>query len=93
MSNMTLRVGHRGLITIPKALREAYGIQPGDAVTFLDLGGIFVLSPKPSEIDKLVDQISAELQAEGETLESMLHALREERDRDKEFRNYLSQDA
>ena len=85
MSNMTLRVGQRGLITIPKALREAYGIQPGDALTLLDLGGTFVLSPKPAEIDTLADQIAAELQTEGETLESMLLALREERDRDGGF--------
>jgi AbrB family looped-hinge helix DNA binding protein len=78
---MTLHVAQRGLITIPKELREAYGIQPGDALTLLDLGGVFVLSPKPSGIDALADRIAAELQEKGETLESMLQALREERER------------
>ena len=78
---MTLHVAQRGLITIPKSLREAYGIQPGDALTLLDLGGVFVLSPKASQIDTLADRIAAELQDRGETLESMLQALREERER------------
>jgi AbrB family looped-hinge helix DNA binding protein len=78
---MRLQVAQRGLITIPKALREAYGIQPGDELTLLDLGGVFVLTPQPSQVDALANQIAAELQARGETLESMLQALREERQR------------
>jgi AbrB family looped-hinge helix DNA binding protein len=81
MSSMTLHMAQRGLITIPKVVREAYGIQPGDAMTFLDLGGVFVLSPKPSRIDALADRVAAELQDKGESLESMLQALREERDK------------
>jgi AbrB family looped-hinge helix DNA binding protein len=81
MSSIRLQVAQRGLITIPKALREAYGIQPGDELTLLDLGGVFVLTPQPSQVDALANQIAAELQARGETLESMLQALREERQR------------
>ena len=81
MSSITLYVAQRGLITIPKALREAYDIQPGDALTLLDLGGVFVLTPKPSEVDALADRIAEELRDKGETLESMLYALREERER------------
>ena len=80
MSSVTLHMAQRGLITIPKALREAYGLQPGDALTLLDLGGVFVLAPKPSQVDALADRIAAELQDKGESLESMLQALREERD-------------
>jgi AbrB family looped-hinge helix DNA binding protein len=81
MSSMTLHVAQRGLITIPKSLREVYGIRPGDALTLLDLGGVFVLSPKPSQVDELADRIAADLQDKGESLESMLQALREERER------------
>jgi AbrB family looped-hinge helix DNA binding protein len=79
MSTMTVRVAKRGLLTLPKALRDAYNIEPGDALTLLDLGGVFVLSPRLSEIDALAEPIAADLQARGETLESMLQALREER--------------
>ena len=81
MSSITLQVAKRGLITIPKALREAYNIQPGDALTLLDLGGVFVLTPQLSEVDALAGRIAAKLQDKGETLESMLQALREERER------------
>ena len=81
MTTVTLQVAQRGLITIPKRLREVYNIRPGDQLTLLDLGGVFVLSPKPSQVDALADRIAAELQDTGETLESMLQALREERER------------
>jgi AbrB family looped-hinge helix DNA binding protein len=81
MTAVTLQVAQRGLITIPKRLREVYNIRPGDQLTLLDLGGVFVLSPRPSQVDALADRIAAELQDRGETLESMLQALREERER------------
>jgi AbrB family looped-hinge helix DNA binding protein len=76
-----VRVGERGLITIPSEVRRAYDISPGDQMTLLDLGGVFVLSPRKSQIDALANQITRELIKGGETLESMLGALREERER------------
>jgi bifunctional DNA-binding transcriptional regulator/antitoxin component of YhaV-PrlF toxin-antitoxin module len=81
MNTTTVQIAKRGLLTLPKALREAYNIRSGDAFTLLDLGGVFVLSPRRSEIDALADTIAADLQAQGETLESMLQALREEREK------------
>lgn len=75
-----VRVGERGLITIPSEVRQAYNISPGDRLTLLDLGGVFVLSPRGSQIDKLADRIARELSEEGETLESMLRSLRQERE-------------
>jgi AbrB family looped-hinge helix DNA binding protein len=71
----------RGVITIPKSLRESYGIQPGDTFTLLDLGGVFVLNPRRSEIDAIADKIAAQWSEDGETLKTMLKALREERER------------
>jgi bifunctional DNA-binding transcriptional regulator/antitoxin component of YhaV-PrlF toxin-antitoxin module len=70
-----------GVVTLPKALRESYNLQPGDSFTLLDLGGIFVLSPRRSEIDALADRFTQALTEQGETLETMLQALREERER------------
>jgi AbrB family looped-hinge helix DNA binding protein len=81
MSTMTVRVAKRGLLTLPKALRDAYNIEPGDPLALLDLGGVFVLSPRLSEVDALAEPIAADLQAQGETLESMLQALRKEREK------------
>jgi AbrB family looped-hinge helix DNA binding protein len=78
---ITVNVAQRGVVTLPKSIREAYGLRPGDTLTLLDLGGVFLLSPRRSEIDTLADRISQALTERGETLESMLHVLREERER------------
>ncbi len=76
-----LHMTQRGVIVLPKAVRERYNLQPGAELTLLDLDGVLVLSPRRSEIDALADRISKSLATEGETLEAMLHALREERER------------
>ena len=78
---LTVKLSQRGVLVLPKYLRETYDLNPGDDFTILDLGGVFVLSPRRSEIDALADRISLALTEEGETLESMLQALREERER------------
>jgi bifunctional DNA-binding transcriptional regulator/antitoxin component of YhaV-PrlF toxin-antitoxin module len=81
MDSTTVQMAKRGVITIPQPLRETYGMQPGDTFTLMDLGGVFVLSPRRSEIDSLAERIRAQWAKEGETLETMLQALRQERDR------------
>ena len=78
---LRIRVAKRGRVTLPEALRDRYGIREGDDLSLLDLGGIFVLNPAPSRVDELADRISEVLQQEGESLESMLHALHEDRSR------------
>ena len=75
-----IRVAQRGVVTLPKSLREAYGLEAGDLLTVLDLGGVFVISPRQSEIDALADRITKNLKTKGETLESMLQVLRDERE-------------
>ncbi len=82
MSNSTtVQVTQRGVIVLPKSLRDAYNIKPGDTLTVLDLGGSFMLTPGRSKVDELANEITEALVARGETLESMLEALREERER------------
>ncbi len=78
---MTLQLAQRGVLTLPKTLRENYNLQTGDSFTLLDLGGVFVLSPRRSEVDALADRLTQSLTQQGETLETMLQALREERER------------
>ncbi len=77
----TVRMAQRGVVTLPKSLRQSYNLRPGDNFTLLDLGGVFVLSPRRSEIDSLADRLTQALAERGETLETMLQALREERER------------
>ena len=77
---MVVQVSQRGLVTLPKALRDSYHIREGDQLSLLDLGGVFLLSLRRSEIDGLAEQVQTALAAKGESLESMLVALREARD-------------
>jgi len=79
MQTFTLQVAQRGLVTLPKEVRRAHNIQPGQQMTLLDLDGVFVLSQRPSQVDALADRIAEELTARGETLESMFQTLREVR--------------
>ena len=78
-NTLTIQLDQGGVLVLPKSLREAYDLQPGDSFTLLDLGGVFVISPHHSEIDIIADQISKELHDKGESLESMMGSLRKER--------------
>jgi AbrB family looped-hinge helix DNA binding protein len=80
--NTTFRVQvvRRGVITLPKELREQSHINEGDTLTLIDLGdGVVVMSPRRSRVDEIADKLAKEWQDSGETLESMLTALREVR--------------
>ena len=76
-----IQMALRGVIVIPKRLRQAYNLKAGSRMTLLDLGGVFVLSPQVSEVDALADRVSRSLAEQGVTLEGMLRTLREERER------------
>ena len=78
---LTARISQRGVLTLPKSLRESYKLKPGDVVTVIDLGGAIVISPRRSEVDRMADEIGSALAERGESLESMLTALREEREK------------
>jgi AbrB family looped-hinge helix DNA binding protein len=80
MNNNTFQVQvvRRGIITLPKELREHNNIEEGDTLTLIDLGnGVVVMSPKRSRVDEIADKLAKEWQDSGETLESMLSTLRE----------------
>ena len=75
-----VKVVRRGVITLPKELRDRNHIEEGDLVTLLELGnGVVVMSPRRSRVDEIADKLAAEWKNSGETLESMLAALREVR--------------
>ena len=68
MNPVTLQMSKRETITIPKHLRESYNLQPGDTFSLIDLGGVFVLTRKRSEIDDIADKIAAQWKADGVSL-------------------------
>jgi len=82
MNNNTFQVQvvRRGIITLPKELREHNNIEEGDTLTLIDLGdGVVVMSPRRSRVDEIADKLASQWQDSGESLESMLNTLREVR--------------
>jgi AbrB family looped-hinge helix DNA binding protein len=69
---MTHRMGAKGQVVIPKDLREAIGLQPGDDVEFvMETGGVRVEPARPRRARagllgayRLVDALESEHQAE-----------------------------
>lgn len=79
--SVSVQLSQRGVLTLPKVLRDQYNLQPGDQFTLVDLDGVFLLSPQRSQVDYLADSVAKNLAKQGESLESMMAALREERER------------
>lgn len=76
-----VQVVRRGIITLPKQLRDNNQIEEGDLLTLIDLGdGVVVMSPRRSRVAEIADRLAKEWQESGETLESMLATLREVRE-------------
>jgi AbrB family looped-hinge helix DNA binding protein len=81
-SSRTVQVGKRGVVTLPKEVREKYGIEEGDALHLVDLGGgMFVVTPMMPAVPSLVEEIEAIREEEGVALEDLLAGLREQRER------------
>jgi len=75
-----VQVVRRGIITLPKDLRDHNNIEEGDMLTLIDLGdGVVVMSPQRSRLDEIANKLAKEWQDSGESLESMLTILREVR--------------
>jgi AbrB family looped-hinge helix DNA binding protein len=75
-----VQVVRRGVITLPKELRDNNNIEEGDTLTLIELGdGVFVMSRRRSIVGAIADRLAAEWQESGESLESMLATLREVR--------------
>ena len=75
-----VQVVRRGIITLPKDLRDHNNIEEGDMLTLIDLGdGVVVMSPQRSRVDEIANRLAKEWQDSGESLESMLTTLREVR--------------
>ncbi len=77
----TRQVRKRGVLTLPGALREKYGIKPGDTFRLVDLDGIFVLTPMRPMVPELAREIERMRVEAGLTVEEMLTTLREQRER------------
>ena len=79
---MTLTVGKRGRITIPKALREQCHMDEGAQVEVSVENNTLVLTPSVhcrTRLDENLDEMRAMLTEKGVTQEAAMQALREAR--------------
>jgi AbrB family looped-hinge helix DNA binding protein len=79
-NSFQVQVVRRGVITLPKELRDHNNIVEGDVLTLIELGdGVVVMSPRRSRVDEIANKLAKEWKDSGESLESMLSTLREVR--------------
>jgi bifunctional DNA-binding transcriptional regulator/antitoxin component of YhaV-PrlF toxin-antitoxin module len=80
--SMTVQIRKKGSLTLPVDLRNKYNLDEGDVFTLIDLGdGSFLLTPQVSQVNRLGDRVTRTLKEEGVSLEDLLTALDEERQR------------
>jgi bifunctional DNA-binding transcriptional regulator/antitoxin component of YhaV-PrlF toxin-antitoxin module len=65
----------RGSLTLPKRLRTRYRLREGEVFTLLDLGGVFVLSPKVSLVARMAAEIEQMREEAGLTVDDLLEGL------------------
>ncbi len=81
ISEDRVQIGKRGTVTLPARLRRRCGLDAGDLLAVLDLGGVFVLSPEVSIVSKIAREIERLREEEDLSLEELLKGLDEERRR------------
>jgi bifunctional DNA-binding transcriptional regulator/antitoxin component of YhaV-PrlF toxin-antitoxin module len=81
MSQLTVQVRDRGVITLPSELREKYDIDSGKIFQLLDLDGVFVLVPMVPMVPELAREIEEIRKESGLSMDELLVGLREQRAR------------
>ena len=77
----TIQVRQRGALTLPANLRKKYGIRPGDTFHIVDLDGVFVLTPLAPIVPHLAHEIEKMRLEAGLSIDELLAALAEQRER------------
>jgi len=81
MATLTVQIRRKGVITLPMELRRQYGLDEGDVLTMLDLGGgSLLLVPRVSQVARLGDEVARLMDEAGVELEAVLEALDQERE-------------
>ena len=75
MQPINLSVRERGQLTLPKPLREALEIEPGDTVKAVRIGDAIVLTPQRLEIDALRREIQRLIKKHRVTADELLDGL------------------
>ena len=79
METKIVQVSGRGNVTIPAKMRERYGLEEGDPLSLVDLGGVIVLVPKVGVAGKLAGEIERLSRRAGIAVEELVAGVSEER--------------
>ncbi|WP_053958183.1 AbrB/MazE/SpoVT family DNA-binding domain-containing protein [Sulfobacillus thermosulfidooxidans] len=79
MDKYLLQLRDRGVVTLPKTVRQHYGLGPDTPLTLVDWNGVFILSPRIPVVTELAKQIAAERAAAGLSVQDLLRAWTQER--------------
>jgi len=77
----TVTVRQRGEITIPKRVRDACHVEPGNTFSIVPIGELIVLIPGHSRVTEAALQLEKLRESAGLTVEQMLEGIDEERER------------
>ncbi len=66
----------KGQLTIPKKIRDAFHIEPGQKGTLIELGGALLILPRQSQIPALFDEVRDGLGTVDMSLEEMVLEMR-----------------
>ena len=81
MARKAYVIQERGQVTLPARLRRKYGLKKGDPVVFRETEEGILISPKETQVMKLLDELGEKLRAEGISLEELMASGRETRGR------------
>ncbi|MCY0878665.1 MAG: AbrB/MazE/SpoVT family DNA-binding domain-containing protein [Firmicutes bacterium] len=79
MHKYTIQVRDRGVVTLPKAVRQRYALAPDTPLTLIDLDGVLLLSTRIPVVTALAQQIASERERAGLSVEDLLAAWRDDR--------------
>jgi len=72
----TIEFIKKGQVTIPKRIREAWHIEPGQKGTLIALGEAILILPHPAQTPKLLDAVREGLGTSEMSLEAMVAEMR-----------------
>ena len=79
MQKYTVQFRDRGIVTLPKAVRQRYGLASNTPLTLVDWNGTLILSSHIPVVTELAKQVAAERTAAGLSIRDLLTAWAHER--------------
>jgi len=76
-----IQLRKRGVVTLPKSLRDKYELVEGDALHLVDAGGVFVLTPMAPVVPRLAREIQRLREREGVSTDELVQRLQATRRR------------